>query len=235
MSQNETTEGSGQRVPDGLSSDLRAQSSRSGGFRSKVPELAVEALSVMFAVLLAFAVDQWRVDKNNAELAARARESILAEIEANRSELLDSRPQHDALLHQMEQNLEAIEADLSTQVSVDFAYSLLSSAAWQTAQVTQAAHYLDYDWIIRVSRMYDLQEQFRESQSGILDQISSFGATAAAAGDLGPVLRALRGRIGILVGLQDGLIGAYETVLEDAEAEAAGDPGGKLSGEPGGQ
>ena len=124
----------------------------------------------------------------------------------------------------MARNLEEIEAGLSSEVRVDFSYSLLSSAAWQTAQVTQAAHYLEYEWIIRVSRLYDLQEQFRESQSAILDQIGDFGATAAGAGDMGPMLRALRGRMGIVVGLQDGLIGAYETVLEEAVAEAAGEP-----------
>ena len=206
------------------SPDHELLSSRGSSLRAKLPELAVEALSVMFAVLLAFAVDQWRVDTNNAELAARARESILAEIAANHSELLDSRPQHDELMQYMTENLEEIEGGTSSEIRVEFSYSLLSSAAWRTAQVTQAAHYLEYDWIIRVSRLYDLQEQFRESQSAILDQIGSFGATAAGAGDMAPVLRALRGRMGIVIGLQDGLIGAYETVLEEAAAEAADRP-----------
>jgi hypothetical protein len=186
------------------------------GLRAKLPELAVEGLSVMFAVLLAFAVDQWREDRGNAQLAARARESILAEITANRGELLDSRSQHEDLMQHLTENLEQIEAGESSEIRVDFSFSLLSSAAWQTAQVTQAAHHLDYEWIIRVSRLYDLQEQFRESQSAILDQIGNFGAAAAQAGDVGPVLAALAGRVEILLDLQDGLIEAYETILGEA-------------------
>jgi hypothetical protein len=46
--------------------------------REKLPELLLEAVSVVFAVLLALAVDEWREPRSRNTLAARA--SILEEI-----------------------------------------------------------------------------------------------------------------------------------------------------------
>src|SRR5262245_21855151 len=73
--------------------------------RDKLPELLLEAASVVFAVLLALAVDEWRETKSQKALAARARASILEEIRGNESELRDARDKNHALMQRIEEAL----------------------------------------------------------------------------------------------------------------------------------
>lgn len=44
----------------------------------------------------------------------------------------------------------------------------LSSAAWRTAQATEAATLMDYTWLLRVSRLYDLQELYLRGQQDLI-------------------------------------------------------------------
>src|SRR5262245_21856053 len=73
--------------------------------RDKLPELLLEAASVVFAVLLALAVDEWRETQSQKALAARARASILEEIRGNESELRNTRDKNRALLQRIEKAL----------------------------------------------------------------------------------------------------------------------------------
>lgn len=152
-----------------------------GRLREKLPELLLETGSVVFAVLLALGVDEWRERRNQEALAERARASILEEIRANREDLRSSREPNRALLRKIEAALPRlaedpgarIEEGSDVQLAVTFQVALLSSAAWQTAQMTQAAHFLDFDWVTRVSRVYDQQALYLTNQSGIVELISS--------------------------------------------------------------
>jgi len=55
--------------------------------RAKLPEILLEAASVLVAVLLAFAVDEWRDAREKRQLADRARSTVVAELRVNREEL----------------------------------------------------------------------------------------------------------------------------------------------------
>jgi hypothetical protein len=101
--------------------------------REKLPELLLEAVSVVFAVLLALAVDEWRETRSREALAARARASILEEIRSNESELRNTRDNHRALLPQVEEALLQIQQKRDTSLQFNFKIALLSSAAWNTA------------------------------------------------------------------------------------------------------
>lgn len=183
-----------------------------GRLRSKLPELAVEAFSVMLAVLVALGVDAWREDRANQELAARARTSILDEARGNLEEIQGTRDDHIALL-------EALAGEVASLVSggdsaeVEFNFALLSSAAWQTAQVTRATQFLDFDWVRRIARLYHLQELYDDRQAAVVDMMGTIGGEPEEAAEM---LQAVGGRIRIVLSLQEGLIDAYEQVLEEA-------------------
>lgn len=179
--------------------------------RTRLPELVFEAVSIVFAVLVALGVDEWREDRADREVADRARVSVLEEMRSNRSELMDSRVDHEALAGRLRETLESLESGDSLEVGVDFSYTLLSDAAWHTAQVTQATQFMDFDWVTEVARAYDLQDLFDQGQAGIVERITSFGESAGE--DPTPGVAALLGRLEILLNVQDGLIGAYSEIL----------------------
>lgn len=201
----------------------RARPAGSGGLgprlRDKLPELLLEAASVVFAVLLALAVDEWRETKSRKDLAARARASILEEIRSNESELRNTRDNNRALLQRIEETLPGVKQKREASLEFHFEIALLSSASWHTAQMTQAASFLDFDWVRRVSNVYELQELYVTSQSAVVDRIS--GISEILEDDPQRMLTIIAERLRVALRIQDSLLEEYAKIL--------GSTGGRLS------
>lgn len=176
-----------------------------GMIRRKLPELLLEAVSVVFAVLVALGVDEWRQDRENLRLAQRALSGIEAEIRGNLGELDGAREANQAMLEQLEA---VLGSEGPQSFGIQFEYALLSSAAWQTSQVTQAIHFVDYGLVQRVARVYDLQTLFVEGQRGLVEQLS------VGLGPDSPVAP-LQRRLEVLGLLEAGLTESYREILPE--------------------
>ena len=75
------------------SSTVRPLHSR---LREKTPEILIEAASVVLALLLAFGANAWHQRDQEAKLAARAHQAIVAELCCNRAQLDQARVPVDA-------------------------------------------------------------------------------------------------------------------------------------------
>ncbi|MEA2558845.1 MAG: hypothetical protein QOH06_349 [Acidobacteriota bacterium] len=181
--------------------------------REKLPELLLEAASVVFAVLLALAVDEWRETRSRNALAAHAQASILEEIRTNETELRNTRDKNRALLQQIENGLLQIMEKRDTSLQFNFEIALLSSAAWNTAQMTQAANFLDFDWVRRVSKVYELQGVYVTSQSAVVDRISGISEILGNGNDPRRMLNILAERLRVALRIQDSLLEEYGKVL----------------------
>lgn len=193
--------------------------------RERLPEILIEAFFVLVAVVLAFAVDEWREQRELAGRAAEARRAIVAELASNREELRDARRELDtalaALATAQGDDAPAVEGR-RRELSVNLSLALLSSAAWRTAQSTEASRRMDYEWLLDVSRVYELQAMFLRAQWAAVTRLSSLAPT----GDQTPadVARTIHGRVRLASTLCDGLLAAYDEVLagEAARAKASG-------------
>lgn len=136
--------------------------------KAKLPELLLEAASVMFAVLLALAVDEWREERANAELAERAFTLVVQEVRNNREELAGTRDGNAALLGYLTGWAET-PPTASRELVVDYSVALLSTAAWEAARVSQAAHYMGLERISELSSVYDVQNDI-PADSGSIDR-----------------------------------------------------------------
>ena len=179
--------------------------------REKLPELILEAASVVFAVLLALAVDEWRETRSREALAARARASILEEIRGNQTELRNTRDNNRALLQKIEDALSQLTQKREASLQFHFEIALLSSSAWNTAQMTQAANFLDFDWLRSVSNVYELQGLYVTSQSAVVDRIS--GISELFEGDPRRMLTIIAERLRVALKVQDELLEEYGEVL----------------------
>jgi hypothetical protein len=202
-------------------SEERDATSRSmgGRLRSRIPELTVEAFSVMLAVLIALGVDEWRENRANQELAATAQANILEEIEGNRDELAGVGDLNTALLERIAGYIEGAESTAADSLSVEFEFALLSTAAWQTAQVTRAAHFLDFDWMSRVARLYNLQELYDRSQTAVVEHMS-LGEVPDE--ELPQFLRTLQARVALVTTLHNGLAQEYADLLAGIDRGGTG-------------
>ena len=81
-------------MPPSTEPDTAAAASRASlGARlgERLPEILIEALFMLVAVVLAFAVEEWREERELDGLAAEARGAILQEVRRNRDELIESK------------------------------------------------------------------------------------------------------------------------------------------------
>lgn len=145
--------------------------------RHKWPELLVEGFSVALAVLLALAVDEWRENRSNRELAELAEASIVAEVQENLRRLEEGAADRDSLLAYLDASLAILESgETPEDISINVSPALLARTAWETAQVTRAIHFMPYDKVARIGRLYDFQRMYETSEAQLVELISSLGS-----------------------------------------------------------
>ncbi|HVG44207.1 MAG TPA: hypothetical protein VM890_05730 [Longimicrobium sp.] len=182
--------------------------------RKKLPEIAIEAASVVFAVLLALAVDEWRSGRKDQEVARQARASIVEELRANRRDLQESLAANHRLFDALGHQIRALEKDSAAALALNLNLAQLSSAAWRTAQATPASRDLGFRWMLPVSRVYELQELYSAEQAGLLGRMADMGDPSLAA------VRSFRARVGLLGSLGDSLAASYARVLPPPPADS---------------
>ncbi len=201
--------------------------------RRRLPELATEALLVVFAVLVALGVEEWREERQLRAFADRARAAVDLEIQQNLDEfrsdgpgLIDGR---DNVGNTLQQLREAQEMSPDEEGSVDFSFRFdfpdISTAAWRVAQSSQAAPYFDYDWVIERARQYEGFETYLGARDQVLDAMSAlFMGEMEFMGERGLdqgviAVQRLYGRLEILVQLHQALQEDMEAYLGETEAE----------------
>lgn len=206
--------------------------------RWKLAELATEALMVVFAVLVALGVEEWREERQLRAFADRARAAVDLELEQNLDEfrsdgpdLIDGRDRVGSTLQQLR---EAQEMSPDEEGSVDFSFGFdfpdISTAAWRVAQSSQAAPYFDYDWVIERARQYEGFETYLDARDQVLDAMSAlFMGEMEFMGERGldqavVAFQRLYGRLEILVQLHQALQEDMEAYLGENETEQETEP-----------
>lgn len=177
--------------------------------REKLPELLLEAVSVVFAVVIALGVDEWWEDRENLEMAGRALDAIVAEVQDNRDELLEGREANEALL---ERAVRVASADTVVEdLTLGYQYALLSEAGWETARVTQSTHYIPLATVQRITQVYAMQQLFRTSQDQVLQVILNESPSDPASAV--QLAKRLVTPLSIAQGLEQTLVMSYDSLL----------------------
>lgn len=186
--------------------------------RRKLPELVLEAAMIFFAVMLALAAEEWREQKDRIELADRALRSVIEEVRSNLDELETTGVRNterlesaSAILAELEAGRDQGDADVGLEVA------LLSSAAWQSAQMSQAVQYLDFDVMRDLSEVYEIQDLFDRVQAGAVDNMTEMMRTAEQ--DAVAAVRQGVISLSVLSDLHGSLMEVYRNTLEKLETE----------------
>jgi hypothetical protein len=187
--------------------------------RKRLPDLVVEAGMIFLAVVLALAAEEWRENRDRQALADRALYSVVEEVRSNLDELERTAPSNIARLEAARAVLEEMEAgDESGDVDIGLEVSLLSTAAWQSAQMSQAVHYFDLDAMRQLSEVYEIQEMYDRMQIGMVDGMGDLMRIARE--DPEAAVRQGVSGVGMLVGFQETLAATYRHTLEQLETQA---------------
>ena len=190
--------------------------------RRKLPEIAVEAVMVVFAVFAAFGVEEWRDERQLRQFAAVAREAVETEIAENLEEFRTVGPVLATLTSQIDELLQAARDgtfELHDELNLGVRMPRTSTAAWRAAQGSQAAPYFDYDWVIRVSRVYELYEGYTDVRRQVVEEYGRIAARRASFEAMAPaefidVFEPLSGSLWTLGQLHREMQGGLESLAE---------------------
>jgi len=190
------------------------------GLRRRLPDLLIEALFIFLAVVLALAAEEWREGRDRRDLADRALRSVAEEMRSNLEELERTGPVNEdradsarVMLERLGSGRDLEDADIGLEVS------LLSTAAWQSAQMSQAVQYLDLETMRELSEVYEIQALFERMQDGMVDRIGEL--TRVAEEDPRAAVRQGLGGISMLLQLRDVLVQVYRNTLEQLDSSKA--------------
>ncbi len=155
-----------------------AKSAPSGPAQGQA-EILLEAASVVFAILLAFAVEEWRQGRREQQFAERARTAVFVELRANRDELKKSLVAHEGTLRRLPQLARATAADTLADLELGVEVPELSTAAWRAAQASDAVTAIDYEWLLRVSPAYEIQEWYSRGQADLVQTLGELEEPSA--------------------------------------------------------
>ena len=181
----------------------------------RLPKALLEAGLIVFAVLVALGVDEFWETREEQRLGEAALERVASEVLANRTDLLDKRGNNRRLMMDLEAALARSEAgDGLGLTGVNYEVSLLVSDAWQTAQVTRAVHFIDFDQVGRISKVYRVQQFYLDRQAPIVDGVAGLGG----GGDVRNAFRSIRRGLAVTLEVECELLAAYDTLLGDLTA-----------------
>lgn len=129
---------------------------------------ALEAGLVVLGVVLAFAANEWRKARDDAERARHALEAVAHELEANREAVAASQAYHQEKMLGLRAAIQAGETVAPGFFGRGFVHpAQILSNAWDAATATDAILGWDYDDLLAVSRLYGDQEQYEIQSHGV--------------------------------------------------------------------
>ena len=146
----------------------------------------LEATFILIAVGLAFAVDEYRENRANRELAARALAGIQAELEHNLAVLEPLYPIHQTWMAALNKadtsaaNQSGLDLFFATRpplpADAQSAFAVFRHSAWDAALSSGALRLIDYDVTAVLSDIYTSQELAASS----LNRLTTFFSSVAA-------------------------------------------------------
>lgn len=147
----------------------------SPGNRSAVAVL-IEMVLIVMAVLAALVVDEWKEDRANNRLAAEVLERIETELKSNVTELEGVHKAHQALYDNLKKGLEKAEKKGkfdNIELGINLRLGVFQRTAWETAIVTQAVRYMDFEVVQKLSAIYDVHELYKNQLDTTLRSLYS--------------------------------------------------------------
>jgi hypothetical protein len=189
----------------------------------RASQLLFESVLIVCSVLLAFGLNEWRLQRADREMAASILFGFKQEIEANLRLLEEFQPMHAsfaeaiaALEPEALAGRTAMEVAMSVRTDRGTVLMSPAEAAWQTAVSTGTLRLLDYETAAILSRIYLLQRDAAGQTALRLTDVV-FGPGMFDRGATVQSLQVVMALLGELAAQELSLIGEYRAALRHLE------------------
>lgn len=181
--------------------------------KKRLPDILLESLFIVLALLGALAIDEWRETRKKKDQAQSARKAIEDEIIENLDQIESKLTMHKRLLDDLKEKLAAHKKNPDAPANFDFNFpmALISSAAWDSAKMTQAIQLLPLEDVSLLSKIYQFQDVYSKNQDKIIEKVMTIGELKDEEFPL--FARAFYHRLEILIAINGDLQTAYRKSL----------------------
>lgn len=137
---------------------------------------------IVVSILVALALDEWRDERQDAEVVQQSLENFLIEIDQNKVRVEDAAPFNQGLhsvltSYYMDDDLESVDEFVDMVES--YSPAVLQSTAWDTALATGTLSKMDYNLVRVLSLTYGVQSRYQTTTvSGMNNLISPLNLSA---------------------------------------------------------
>lgn len=125
--------------------------------------ITIESFFIVLSILAAFAVENWRDNREKQRVAVRSLEIFEREIRLNLAAIEDLAPYHSGILNVVSQARTDSTVSIDVRTVMDGLQIVpLRTAAWQTALGTGVLTYIDVETVWHLSLIYSMQQSFVE-------------------------------------------------------------------------
>ncbi|MEO1050688.1 MAG: hypothetical protein AAFX87_08675 [Bacteroidota bacterium] len=193
-------------------------------------KILLEIPAVIIAVLLALGLNSWKQDRDDKAMAQKSLQNIIFEIQNNLSAVKESIEDNDQARPYLDSTMARIDSgaqDIDFDISYD--HSILSSAAWESANLTGAINHLDTKLVIDIADLYRIQDIYMNMGENFFLKMSSVEFNSDD--NIRAVVKSNQNLIGLSENICRALIGGYEEFLktQNAPLEAVNQEADSLS------
>lgn len=197
--------------------------------RRKLPELIIDSGLILFSVLLALFLNEYRSQRNEDRLKAEAMFKVQNEIRSNLEITEEWFEYHREVLSNLQNALgdETVRSTVFTEDGVRFwglmprgvVQRLIDDAAWQALKSSSTFSNLDFETMMNLSKIYKLQEEGVESTIRVILNILS-SREALDQDQVTNTLILLHNAFGELVSQEDFLIRQFRSTLKELDGDS---------------
>lgn len=141
-----------------------------------LPQVLIESALIVVSILVALGLDEWRDDRQDAEMVQNALSNFLIEIQQNQSRVEDTAPFNRGLRQVLRRHYEANDIDTVDQfvnMVESFSPVWFHSTAWDTALATGSLAKMEYDLVRALTLTYSLQSRYQFATRVGMNEITS--------------------------------------------------------------
>lgn len=188
--------------------------------RSSSVMLTIQILSIIFSILLALGLNDWKESRNNKQLALTTLRNLKDELGNNRKAIEAALRDQRIFMRSLENGVSQLNSGKEKALALpEINLPDVLTTAWETALVTKAMVYIDYDVILKLSEIYLQQKWLASLEDKVFQTIlSPYSYEKKNSGNLAKSLYASLKNImeveGKLLAMYDITLKKIETITE---------------------
>lgn len=188
--------------------------------RNSIVTLSIQILSIIFSILLALSLNEWKEGRNNKQLALTSLKNFKTELLNNKKAVEAAIRDQNAFLISLRKQTLTITPGKNAAIELpEINMPDVLATAWETALVTRAMVYIDYDLTATLSELYLQQKWLSSLEDKVFQTIVS--PYSLDRNNMENLARSLYVSLKNIMQVETRLLAMYEAAVQMIEARIA--------------